>query len=286
MKKAYHYTSWRLTEEGKLCGANFGYDFCAEHEAGIQGIRESFGIKTYTGNGAINSIKKFLGALKPILGLEARKITKSPPELQFFYKGDFCCVYYSTAKMSTTVFEDGIKSLAWEMAKPGGRDLVGYWGDNSFMLVTTNHAFLQELKKAFVDLNIAIFTAGKFGLVICIPDRVDIRTKTDMYASDFNMLELRNKTDEIGIEKELRNAKKEFTALKPAWKDPATKQIHFWLNPYDQQKYNYGWYTVEELREWIKDTGPIVKVIQEIKQEPIDFKQFQKKPKPIIKKTK
>lgn len=260
MKKAYHYTSWRLTEDGKLCGANFGYDFCAEHEIGIAGIRESFGIKTYTGNSAMNSIKKFFGVLKPALGLEARVITQRPATLQFMEKGNFYCIYYSTAKLSTSVFEDGIKSLSWEMtAKPGGRDLVGYWGDNSFMLITTNHLYFSELRREFEALNIAIFTAGKHGLVICIPSRVDIRTKTDMYASDFNTLELRKISDEIGIEQELIDAKKEFLGLKPGWKDPATKTVWFWLNPKDQNKYNHGWFTVEELKQWMEEKGPVIK---------------------------
>jgi hypothetical protein len=269
VKKAYHYTSWRLTEEGKLCGVNFGYDFCAEHEAGIAGIRESFGIKTYTGNATINSIKKLFGALKPTLGIEARVITVKPPELQFVQKGDFCCIYYSSAKISMTVFDEGIKSLAWEMTKPGGKDLMCYWGDNSFMLITTQHEYFQAIKKGFLDLNIAIFTAGKFGLVICLPNMVDIRTKTDMYASDFTMLELRRMSDDIGIEKDLLKAKKQFFALKPGWKNPATKEIHFWLNPVDQTKYNYGWFTEAELREWIKEQGPVIKKVEEVKMPPI-----------------
>lgn len=259
MKKSYHYTSWRKTSEGKLCGVNFGYDFCAEHEQGIPGIREAFGIKTYTGNSTVNAIKKLFGSLKPQLGLEARQIKQKPATLQFVQKGDFCCIYYASQKISETIMQDGIKSLAWEMTKPGGIDLVCYWGDNSFMMITTNQENFQEIKKGFLDLNIAIFTAGKFGLVICLPNRVDDRTKTDMYASDFNMLELRKKSDDIGIEKELITAKKEFTALKPGWKDPATKEVWFWLNPYDQSKYNYGWFTVGELKEWIKEAGPIIK---------------------------
>lgn len=258
MKKSYHYTSWRKSEEGTLCGVNFGYDFCAEHEQGISGIREAFGIKTYTGNSTVNAIKKLFGSLKPQLGLEARLITQKPTSLQFVQKGDFCCIYYATQKLTEAVFQDGIKTLAWEMTKPGGVDLSCYWGENSFMMVTTNHEYYQELKKGFFENKIAIFTAGKHGLVICLPDRVDVRTRTDMYASDFNMLELRKKSDDIGIEKELLAAKKEFIALKPGWKDPATKEIWFWLNPYDQKKYNYGWFTVKELKEWIKEEGPII----------------------------
>lgn len=35
----------------------------------------------------------------------------------------------------------------------------------------------------------------------------------------------------------------------------------FWLNPMNQKKYNHGWFTIEELQQWAKDNGPIVKNI-------------------------
>ena len=258
MKKAYHYTSWRLNGE-EFCGVNFGYDFCAEHEIGITGIREAFGIKVYSGSEIVKSIKKIFGVLKPDFGINARLITQKPPTLHFNQKGHFCVIYYSSFKLSDEYFSEGIKSLSWEMSKPNGKDLVTFWGDNGFMLVTTNEEYYQKLKKGFFDMNIAIFTAGRNGLVICLPDKLDDVTKTEMYASDLNAWELRKMSEESGIEKELAKAKKEYLVLKPGWKNPAKKEMWFFLNPVDQRRYNHGWYTVEELRQWIADKGPIVK---------------------------
>lgn len=262
MKKTYHYTSWRLTDKGELCGVNFGYDFCAEHESGIAGIRESFGIKSYV-SGIKTGIKKILGIFKPAMGIDARLITVKPNNLQFKQKGDFCCIYYSSdmlVKFSDSTFEDGIKSLSWEMSKPSGLDLCTYWGENCFMVITTNQPYFQTLKKGFNDVNMAIFTAGRLGLVLCLPDKLDDRTKTELYASDLNAWELRIAMDESGIEKELKSAKKEYFALNPAWKNPATKEIWFWMNPCETNQYNHGWFTIDELKEWTKEKGPIIKI--------------------------
>lgn len=33
----------------------------------------------------------------------------------------------------------------------------------------------------------------------------------------------------------------------------------FWLNPWDQHIYEAGWYTLEELKQWGKDKGPVIK---------------------------
>jgi hypothetical protein len=258
MRKAYHYTSWRKNGDD-LCGINFGYDFCAEHEDGISGIRDSFGIKTYVGNPTINGIKKLFGLLKPQFGIDARVITKRPETLQFKQKGDFCGIYYSTSQFSDSIFEDGIRSLSWEMSSPKGNDLVCYWGSNSFMVVTTNQPNYHAIRKEFQHNNIAIFTAGRHGLVICFPDKLDDRTKTELYASDLNAWELRKVSEATGIEKELSGAKREFYALIPGWKNPGTKELWFWLNPSRQDIYKAGWFTAEELRLWIKGEGPVVK---------------------------
>ena len=265
MKKAYHYTSWRINDDDQFCGVNFGYDFAAEHESGISGIRTSFGIKTYNGNTTINSIKKMFGALKPAFGIEARIIKEKPASFTIKQKGDFCCIYYSSSFLTDTVFEDGIKSLSWEMSKANGKDLVCYWGENSFMLITTNQANFQELKKAFNNLTIAIFTAGKDGLVLALSEKLDAKTKSDLMSSDYNAWELKKEAENLGIEEALIKAKKEYHALRPAWKDDKKTVVHFWLNPYDQQKYNHGWYSVEELKDWINEKGPIIKTLETIK---------------------
>ncbi len=36
-------------------------------------------------------------------------------------------------------------------------------------------------------------------------------------------------------------------------------QIHFWLNPTDQENYQLGWYTIDELIAWTHNRGPVLR---------------------------
>lgn len=261
MKKTHHYTSWRITDDKKLCGIDFGYDFCTEHESGIAKIRSAFGINAQVDNKLIESFKKLFSSRKTILGIDARKITQTPDSLLFRQKGDFCIIYYSETQLfSDSIINKGIEYLSWEMQKPSGLDVITMWSDSGFMIVTTNQEHFQAIKKGFNDLNIAIFRYGKGGLVICFPDILDDLTKKELYDSDMNALELKTAMLKCGIEKRLKSAKKEYFALSPDWLNSDKKELQFWLNPKDQINYNYGWFTEQDLVLWIKEKGPIVKI--------------------------
>lgn len=68
-----------------------------------------------------------------------------------------------------------------------------------------------------------------------------------------------------GIEARLRQAGKVWFALEPAWREniryqpPTAYEVVFWLNSEDNLHTNRpGWYTVEELDQWIAGTGPVL----------------------------
>lgn len=44
--------------------------------------------------------------------------------------------------------------------------------------------------------------------------------------------------------------------------------IKFWLNPNDQDLYNTGWYSIDELIAWTHDSGPVM--IEELSDEDTD----------------
>jgi hypothetical protein len=53
-------------------------------------------------------------------------------------------------------------------------------------------------------------------------------------------------------------------ALRPSWVSDKKEantiyDVHYWLNPSDQNNDNYGWYTVEDLMLWAVNNGPIPK---------------------------
>ena len=83
-----------------------------------------------------------------------------------------------------------------------------------------------------------------------------------MREAHLDHIALQKASDEIGIHDKLRKAGKEFFALSPRWaKDVRTSKtaypVVYWLNPMHQNIYNYGYFTVEELEQWIDDCGPI-----------------------------
>jgi hypothetical protein len=66
------------------------------------------------------------------------------------------------------------------------------------------------------------------------------------------------------IEEKIKKADLRYFALSPRWCNDGEKTrtkypIVFWLNPHDQHIYNSGWFTVEELEQWISKTGPVLK---------------------------
>jgi hypothetical protein len=54
----------------------------------------------------------------------------------------------------------------------------------------------------------------------------------------------------------LRDQHKEWHSLDSwQWIDG---EIRFWLNPKQQDRYNAGWYTIDELISWSREIGPVV----------------------------
>src|SRR5690606_28298750 len=69
---------------------------------------------------------------------------------------------------------------------------------------------------------------------------------------------LREAAAKLTIAAELKAAGKRYFALSPRWKDDQESEVVFWLNPMEQQDYNSGSFTVDELRQWIRNEGRII----------------------------
>ena len=90
--------------------------------------------------------------------------------------------------------------------------------------------------------------------------------KAEMLERDQDARRLQAAAEKTGIAKKLKKAGLGWHALQPAWrdffKDPVYRsryKVIFFLNPEGQDKYNSGWFTVEELLQWIKGKGPIIR---------------------------
>ena len=243
-------------------GINLGADFCAEHEWGILRLSDYLGIDT--------SISNF--------GIGRRKITRGelieggPVKI----KGRDCFLIYC-AKLYACSEEDkkdlnkvmkfcNFTSVADSLTAE--KDFVAAWSENSFMILfnTKYIDFGKELLNACNDNNVLMFISKnknsnsftRKGLTLVMIDKEDEKVLEKMRYDDEDYFRLITVASETGIYKILKDAGKRFFALSPKWKDDNKEEVVFWLNPIEQHIYNYGWFTVEDLKLWAKNEGPVM----------------------------
>ena len=253
----------------KLLAVNLGADYCAEHEWGIKDLQKAFGIKSEWGN----------------YGLKKRKITKVPKTLVWVKLKDgregfvYRSFWFSDSPKDQDTAVTAAKSIDQDSdLKPydevydravgkvvkNPKRLACAWSERDFGCVSNDMndiAMLKEIFEQFQKKNI-IFTFSNAlpafenpGLILAIANRmpkkvVKMLTDADMEAHDIEKFVVKSKIREL-----LQTKKKGYFALSPRrWDDGS---IRFWLNPYDQDKVNYGYFTLDELRAWADDKGPI-----------------------------
>ena len=138
------------------------------------------------------------------------------------------------------------------------------WDEKSFAILVTDKYKdeLEELYEAFVNLDVAVGIAPSEafkngGLKFCIKSRLPEETIQAIKDDDLDYIALQKAAEKTGIKKILENAGKKYFALSPRWKDDDKKEVIFWLNPYHQDIDNFGWFTVEDLKDWAKGKGKI-----------------------------
>lgn len=247
-------------EKGNFMGVSLGYDYCAEHEWGIKGIKREFGI---------NSEK---------VGVDGRTITKGN------------VIYKEKGDLGLLITDLGYRSLKEEeFDKCVPRDLEyrredkklhTAWNEESFCVITDKD-LVKQLYDAFQNLNIVFaFVSdmpafGGSSLCILIKDRIPEETLEKMRYVDQQALDLIAYEENIGIAK-LKTDKfyscynndfdktkhKYWMALSPRWinyqnENPQAKvkanteyDIQYWVNYGDNE--TYGWFTVEQIKQWLE----------------------------------
>lgn len=140
-----------------------------------------------------------------------------------------------------------------------------HWGSNEFMFVASGKNECQVVK----DLYSSILSGSAY-YGVKLESNPFSRSSPCLLAAHISEEEknavaqqwadLRAFSKEIlqtGIHEKLKTAGKRYYALAPRRAEDGS--VQFWLNPCEQNKYNYGWFNLDQLSQWAENTGPIVK---------------------------
>lgn len=255
-----------IYHESKFLGINLGYDYCAEHEWGIEGLENAFGL-----NPALMGVQRYQNSVIP-----NGPYCKLQP-IEFTDRKTPWVGLYFNAKQ---YFEMDRKELKKHMPLPfknAEDEICSAWDQNSFAIVVhkTNKWVINEILDAINRNDLAIGIGAntnpysRGGLQLMIVSYMPQEMKDAILESHEDYDKLMKAVKKTNIENILKNANKRYYALSPQWYSPNFKpngreletkhKVIFFLNPHEQSKYNYGWFTVEELIDWTKETGPIPK---------------------------
>ena len=261
VRRTYN-SQYLCNEDGTFVGLNLGADYCAEHEWGIKELEATFGIN------------------RNLVGIKGRMIQKLPDvmeTLEFQYRGvkyiGLLCHsqrYYFT-KMDKKLLKSYLPT-PFEHTKDCDFDAL--WDSYGFSVVLpiSEREKFNAIMKAIENKNLAIFVQGsknpfgRGGLVLLIVDRLPKKYTDDMENADKDNIALLKEVQKTKIEEKLKKANLRYYALSPRWTKDLNMEglqtrykVVFFLNPHEQSKYNSGWVTVEDLLDWIKGKGKIVR---------------------------
>ena len=250
--------------KGELKGINLGADYCAEHEWGIARLVELLDIgevgaeygyalrKVCDGssaNGGIITIKK-----QKYFYLYAGRIGYIPEN----ERNDLRSIWNRIGKFcyNETLIERSGFSAEWD--------------NSGFHIVfeQSNIDFGKNLLNAIKNGDALVYIGkdknannpfSRSGLKVVILSKEDHDVLQQMEDADKDTIALYEAVSRTGIEQELKEAGKRYYALSPKWANEEKTEVVFWLNPMEQSRYNYGWFSIDDLRLWARNEGPIIK---------------------------
>lgn len=236
-------------KHGDVIAINLGSDYCAEHEWGIKGIRRNFQY-----GDASNEDEVF--------GKDRRRI-QAPPSTTEKYAQSFRWCKIDQGEGFIFTYNHVEKPYDYGFRKD--QTLWTGWDEKSFGAFSTNAKEIANLRliyQAILDGDAVCWLGGggvfkNAGLCFGIISRMDQKIFADWDKADREIAQLKKDAEATGIAKELEAAGKQYFALSP--RRTSDGKLTFWLNPCDQRNNNYGSFTVQELRDWIKGKGPIPK---------------------------
>ncbi len=287
-----------IVDDDKFIGFALGYDYCAEHEWGIEDLKRICGIPEGS---------------KKNMGIKCRTITKVPNfsfREETHKKKKFGVLYtgykYNTQEETDKYIPRDLEHYKdnlifhekWNNEHPNPNrevndNITTAWDGGSFGVAVMGDKeveYLKELKTAIENKNLTIAItnlrainpfAGS-SLCLLITDRIPQEAVDSMYAADKEYYDRVDYEEKIGMKKIIEkygnkngyNGLHYFMACSPKWinygdaeqrekrkKELNTKfDIQYWIN-YSDDDNNFGWYTVEQIKEWLTGDKKLTEVV-------------------------
>src|SRR5574337_215565 len=271
MRQAYNEKGFMFGDDGTLVGLKLGFVFCAEHEHGTQHLARRLGVPQMEFpigilDRLVRPAPDGLVFDKGVHTFAARRASKRAPAAKAIK------VPTATLRMDD---RNGIESTGGTPSPsdptshwhdPARDWLICMWDDRAFCI----HAFgeehvarLERLHRAFLSGDVAMglpwmrgFLRG--GLTFVIASAMSEADREAVKARDLEHKHLIESVQATGIEAELREAGCAYFALSPAWADDEKTRLHFFLNPCNQDRHNFGWFDLDDLRDWKAARGVIM----------------------------
>ena len=185
MRKAYNNVSIVRDENNQFIGVSLGYDFCAEHEWGIKGIKRKFGIDDSK------------------IGIEGRSISKS--HVVYKEKGNLALIrsHSDYDNLDDKSFKECLP-YAFDIREDN--EVNTAWNESDFCIIAEK-SLIKEIYDAFNEMNICFASIsdmpafGGTSLCVLIKNRVPKEASDNMTYVDQKDIDLGIYEKKIGITK-------------------------------------------------------------------------------------
>ncbi len=284
-----------IIDEDKFVGFALGYDYCSEHEWGTKELRRLCGMPESSKKNMGVANRKITKCPPFFFKEETHKKKK----FAILYTGKPWQKSEELEKYLPSDFTNWTESLTWNEkwnsehpSKETKDNISTAWDEEGFGIAVMGEKeveYLKELKEALENLNVVIAIAdfrarNPFAgscLCVLIADRVPKDVTDMMFAGDKEYFDRVDYEEKIGMTKIIAkhgnkngyNGLHYFMACSPKWidyedvehrekrkKEMNTKyDIMYWIN-YSDDDDNHGWYSVEEIREWLTGKKHLVEI--------------------------